>query len=316
MSEFASILIPVYNNALHLEQLADRLRTAFEGCGRRFELVFVNDGSRDDSWPILERLAAAEPRIKALHLSRNFGQHAAISAALDHASGDVFILMDADLQDSPEVAPKLLDTLDDGGHDIVYTLKIGDQDGWLKRATSRAFHSFVGRSTRTDAAVDIGTFRAFNRKVAHALAQYRERAIVYGPLMHTLGFNVAFLPVDRQTRVGSRSSYTFTKRAALAFQSIASYSTLPQKALLGTGSTISAATLLYMLVVVGQRLFGGGALAEGFTLLAVLLLFFIGIVMFSLGILGWYLFLIYSEVLSRPRYHVQDARNLPGTTDE
>lgn len=316
MQGLASILIPVYNNAPYLVELADRLRAAFDGLGRPVEILFVNDGSRDNSWEVLSALAAADPRVKALQLSRNYGQHAAISAALDHASGDVYVLMDADLQDQPEVAPRLLESLENGGHDIVYTLKVGGNDGWLKRLTSRAFHGFVGKSTSTDTAANIGTFRAFNRKVAAALAQYRERAIVYGPLMHTLGYDVAFVPVDRNERVGSRSSYSFRKRAALAFQSIVSYSTLPQKALLWSGGVISGATLLYMAIVVIQHVLGMGSLAGGLTLLTVLLLFFIGIVMFSLGILGWYLFLIYREVLFRPRYHVQKTFNLPGAGND
>lgn len=314
MTGLASILIPVYNNAPYLGELVDRLRKALDGRqDRAFEVVFVNDGSRDESWEVISRLAATDARIRALQLSRNFGQHAAISAALEHAAGDVFVLMDADLQDRPEMVPALLDKLDAGNHDIVYTLKVGGNEGWLKRSTSRAFHSFVGKSTSTDTAANIGTFRAFNRKIATALLQYNERAIVYGPLMHTLGYDVAFLPVDRDDRVGSRSSYSFRKRAALAFQSIASYSTLPQRVLLWAGSIICTATLVYLTVVVAQRLLGLEYLAEGLTLLTALLLFFFGVVMFSLGILGWYLFLIYREVLSRPRYHVQQTCNFPDT---
>jgi dolichol-phosphate mannosyltransferase len=312
MSDLVSILVPVYDNAPYLVELVDRIRRALDGRrGYAFEIVFANDGSRDDSWGVIQGLAAADRRIKALRLSRNFGQHAAISAALEHASGDLYVLMDADLQDRPEMIPALLDKMREGGHDIVYTLKMGGGEGWVKRSTSRAFHSFVGKSTKTDTVANIGTFRAFNHKVAGALLQYRERAIVYGPLMHTLGYDTAFLPVDRDERMGSRSSYSFRKRMALAFQSIVSYSTLPQRALLWTGGAISTATFAYLAVVVAQRLLGFEYLAEGLTLLTALLLFFIGVVMFSLGILGWYLFLIYSEVLSRPRYHVQQACNLP-----
>lgn len=315
MPELVSILIPVYNNAPYLAELVDRIRGALDGRRHAFEIVFANDGSRDESWEVIRGLAAADTRVKALQLSRNFGQHAAISAALEHASGDLYVLMDADLQDRPEVIPVLLDKLEAGSHDIVYTLKVGGNEGWLKRSTSHAFHSFVGKSTRTDAVANIGTFRAFNRKIAAALLQYRERAIVYGPLMHTLGYDVAFLPVDRDDRIGSRSSYSFRKRTALAFQSIVSYSTLPQSALLWTGGIICTATFAYLAIVVVQRLLGFEYLAEGLTLLTALLLFFIGVVMFSLGILGWYLFLIYREVLSRPRYHVQQACNFPDSKD-
>lgn len=315
MGKLVSILIPVYNNGPYLAQLVERLRVALDRHPNVvvFEVVFADDGSRDHSWQVICELAAADHRIKALQLSRNFGQHAAISAALEHASGQVFVLMDADLQDRPERVPALVDKLEYGQHDIVYTLKIGGNEGWMKRFTSHAFHSFVGRSTKSNAVANIGTFRAFNHKVAAALLQYRERAIVYGPLMHTLGYDVAFLPVEREDRVGSMSSYSFRKRAALAFQSIVSYSTLPQSVLLWTGGAICVVTFAYLAIVVVQRLMGFDYLAEGLTLLTALLLFFIGVVMFSLGILGWYLFLIYREVLFRPRYHVQETCNLSVT---
>lgn len=309
MSNLVSILVPVYNNALHLRELVDRTCRALDQADLPFEFVLVNDGSQDESWQIIAALANADPRIKALCLSRNFGQHAAISAALEHATGDRYVLMDADLQDRPEMMPTLLAKLDSGGHDIVYTLKIGGDESWLKRLTSRAFHALVGRSTRTDTAANIGTYRVFNRKVAAALMRYRERAIVYGPLMHTLGYDTAFVAVQRCERTGSRSSYSFRKRMALAFQSLVSYSTLPQRILLWLGGSICFASVAYLAVVVLQWLLGFSALAQGLTLLTTLLLFFIGVVTFTLGVLAWYLLLIYREVLDRPRYHVQQLLN-------
>lgn len=286
------------------------MRVALEGAGINYELLLVDDGSRDGSWQLIAELGVEDSNVKGIRLSRNFGQHAAISAALEAARGERFVLMDADLQDRPELIPRLLDRLVPGGPDIVYTLKVGDPEGLLKRLTSFAFHSFVGSSTKSHAAGNIGTFRAFNRKIAEALASYRERGVVYGPLMHTMGFEVAFEEVPRDPRVGSRSSYSFTRRISLAFQSAVSYSTLPQKALLWMGGLICAASIGYLLVIVVQHIFGGASLPEGLTLLLALVLFMIGAVMMGLGILASYLFLIYREILDRPRYHVQAAVNM------
>jgi dolichol-phosphate mannosyltransferase len=305
-----SLLIPVYNNALYLRELISRTASVLESAGIAFEMVMVDDGSRDESWDILAEAAGQDRRVKAIRLSRNFGQHAAISAALEHASGSRFVLMDADLQDRPELVPELLRKLDEGAHDIVYTVKVGGDDGVFKRLTSLAFHGMVSDVTGSDHVADVGTFRVFNSNVANALRDYRERGVVYGPLMHTIGYDVAYVQVQRDRRIGSRSSYSFAKRMALAFQSIVSYSTLPQRLLLWTGMAVCAASMLYLLAVVIQHLMGKPGLAQGLTLLIVLMLFLIGLIMLSLGILASYLFLIYREILDRPRYHVRRAINL------
>ncbi len=310
MPDLVSLLIPVYNNAPYLRELVSRTTTTLESAGIAFEIVVVDDGSRDESWEILAASAELDSRVKAMRLSRNFGQHAAISAALEHASGNRYVLMDADLQDRPELIPDLLRKLESGAHDIVYTIKVGGDEGMLKRLTSHAFHGMVSNATGSNHVANLGTFRAFNDKVAKALRDYRERGVVYGPLMHTIGFDVAFVQVQRDPRVGSSSSYSFAKRMALAFQSIVSYTTLPQRLLLWTGGAICAASMFYLLAVVIQYLMGRPGLAQGLTLLIVLMLFLIGLIVLSLGILASYMFLIYRETLDRPRYHLQRAINL------
>jgi len=308
--DLVSVLVPVYNNATHLRELYSRIRSALADQGIEFEVLLVNDGSSDDSWNIIAEIATADARVKALALSRNFGQHAAISAALEHASGKRFVLMDADLQDRPEVIPQLLDRLASADVDIVYTRKQGGDEGWVRSITSLAFHKFVDRATRSKTAPNVGTFRVFNRDVAEALLRYRERAIVYGPLMHTMGFRTDYVDVARDPRTETRSSYSFGKRVALAFQSIVSYSTLPQRILLWFGGAVSVLSMGYLLIILMQYLVVGGGLPQGLTLIAVLLLFLIGVLMAALGVIASYLFLIYRETLDRPRYHVQRALNV------
>lgn len=310
MALTVSVLVPVYNNSEHLEELYVRTTTTLTRANIDFELILVNDGSRDGSWDIIRRLAGSDQRVKALCLSRNFGQHAAISAALEHASGDNIVLMDADLQDRPELIPELLEQLSGNENDIVYTLKYGGEESPFKRMTSRAFHSFVGTTTNSRTTANIGTFRAFNRGVANALLGYRERAVVYGPLMHTMGYRTSFVPVPRDPRFGSRSSYTFAKRLALAFQSIVSYSTLPQKAFLWMGGIVCAASMLYLGAVIVQYSIGTEGLAQGLTLLVVLVLLLMGMMMIGMGVLAAYMFLIFRETLDRPRYHVQESVNV------
>lgn len=309
-ADLLSILVPVYNNAAHLRELYERIRKTLTDRQIEFELLLVNDGSADDSWSVIAEIAGRDARVKALALSRNFGQHAAISAALEHAVGTRFILMDADLQDRPEVIPELIDKLVSTDSDIIYTRKQGGEEGWVRSATSLAFHKFVDRATKSKTAPNVGTFRAFNRDVAEALLAYRERAIVYGPLMHTMGFRVAYVEVVRDARTENKSSYSFGKRMALAFQSIVSYSTLPQRILMWFGGIVSVLSMGYLFVIALQYVFGGAGLPQGLTLIAVLLLFLIGVLMAALGVVASYLFLIYRETLDRPRYHVQRALNV------
>jgi dolichol-phosphate mannosyltransferase len=310
MTELVSILVPVFNNAFHLRELYERIRATMEASGLSFELLLVDDGSTDDSWAVISGCARSDPRVKGLLLSRNFGQHAAISAALENATGDRFILMDADLQDRPEAIPDLLGRLGPERAEIVYTRKQGGGESWLVTLTSLAFHKLVDRSTQSRTVPSVGTYRAFSRAVADELLRYRERAIVYGPLMHTMGFPSDCVDMPRDDRTGSPSSYSFRKRLALALQSLVSYSTLPQKALLWTGSTVCLLSLGYMAVIVIQYLFTGAELPPGLTLIAVLLLLLTGMVMAALGVIASYLFLIHRETLDRPRYHVQRSINL------
>lgn len=304
-----SIVVPVYNNVAHLALLHARVVDAMTGIDLQWELILVDDGSEDGSWDSIRLLGRQDHRVLGLRLSRNFGQHAAISAGFELASGDACILMDADLQDRPEMIPLLIDTLKAGDYDIVYTIKQNETEGLSRRLTSRAFHSVIGFSTGMPQQRSIGTYRIFHRKVLDALLQYTERAIVYGPLMHTMGFNCGFLEIPRDERQGSGSSYSFRRRLALAYQSVMSYSTLPQKAMLWLGSTVCAASILYLVVIIAQYFLVGRDLPPGLTMLTVLLLFSTGSLMLGMGVLASYLFLIFRETLARPRYHLRSVIN-------
>src|SRR6185312_1996472 len=193
-----SVLVPVYNNEQTLEPLCARIAAAL--AGQEYEVLLVNDGSRDGSWDVLSRLAAANPRLKAIGLSRNFGQHPAIAAALDHASGDVIVLMDADLEDPPESIPALVSALSERRCDIVYTVKEGVDDTG-RDVTSAFYHYVFSRIVGVDVPHRLGTFRAFTRKVALALRSFPERHVLYGPLMFFVGFRYAIVPVTRSRRV-------------------------------------------------------------------------------------------------------------------
>ncbi|HVZ22477.1 MAG TPA: glycosyltransferase family 2 protein [Vicinamibacterales bacterium] len=301
-----SVLIPVYNNERTLEELCARLAASLHA--EEYEVLLVNDGSRDRSWSLLSKLAALNPRVKVIGLSRNFGQHPAIAAALDRASGDVLVLMDADLEDQPENVLQLVSALESNGCDIVYTVKEGADDS-PRDLTSTFYHHVFSRITGVSVPHRLGTFRAFTRKVLLALREFPERHVLYGPLMFYVGFRYVIVTVSRGTRVG-RSSYSFGKRLRLALNSLVTYTDLPPKAFAAVGLGMVALTSVYAMVVLAQYFVVGQRLPRGLTIIVLLLSGMTGMLMVAIGTLGVYIFRIFQEVLARPRYLVDETLNL------
>jgi polyisoprenyl-phosphate glycosyltransferase len=301
-----SILVPVYNNAGTLRELAARIAAALPRMD--YEVVFVNDGSLDGSAEILQGLARDNERHKVILLSRNFGQHPAISAALEHARGDSFVLMDADLQDRPEDIPALLAPLA-GGHEVVYSTMRGSGRR-PQRLTSALFHYVFSRIVGVEVPPDIGTFRAFSARVRDALLQFPERRVLYGPLMFYIGFRSTFVEVEHVQRAGQASSYTFGKRLALALNALLSYTDLPHRILVYLGVLLVLGSVFYGLITIIGYLWLGLALPQGLNLIVLLLVLVLGSLMASVGILGAYLFRVYEEVLRRPRYLVAGRINV------
>lgn len=305
-----SLLIPVYNNERTLQALADRIVRSLEG--QAFEAILVNDGSRDGSLEVLKGLAARDQRFKVISFSRNFGQHPAIAAALDFASGDVLVLMDADLEDQPEHIPGLVTALSTGV-DVVYTTK-GEAGVSARSMTSDLYHKAFSTSVGVTLPRQLGTFRVFTRKVRDALRQFPERHVLYGPLMFYVGFKHAIVPVERGARVGP-SSYSFAQRMRLAINSLVTYSDLPPKLFAAIGSAMVLSSFAYSGLVLAQYLFVGRRLPQGLTVLVLLLTGLGGMIMFAIGVLGVYIFRIFQEVLARPRYLVDETVNLGSSID-
>ncbi len=305
-----SVVIPVYRAEAYVEELGKRLVASLGTMTEDFEIILVEDGSRDRSWRLIQELAKTDSRVKGIRFSRNFGQHPAIAAGFRESRGDLIVLMDCDLQDRPEDIPKLVETQRQTGADIVYTIKEGETGSWHVNLTSRLYHYVFSKVAGLSVPENIGTFRLCTRNFLNAVLEYPERNILFGPLMFYVGFESAIIEVRHEKRSVGKSTYTFRKRLALAVNSLVSYTDLPMRALLWFGSVTTGLSLLYGIVIILGYFVFGRALAAGITLIVLLLLTSTGIIMASLGIIGSYVFRVYQEVLRRPRYNVSQTINL------
>jgi glycosyltransferase involved in cell wall biosynthesis len=305
-----SLVIPVFNNADSLRELSKRLIDTLKKCSHDYEILYINDSSQDNSLEILKDLAAKIFAIKIVNLSRNFGQHPAICAGFEHVTGDVVILMDADLQDRPEDIMDILQKLHSENVDIVYTIKKSLEKRQGLKVTSIIYHYVFAKLIKTNVPLNIGTFRVFNRKFLEAILQFKEVNVLYGPLMFYVGFKSSFIELPYLERIHGKSSYTFRKRLQLAVSSLISYTDLPHRFSTAFGLILLFSSLMYGLLVFLNYFFFGRTLPSGTTIIILLLCLALGSLMMSLGIIGTYVFRSYQEVLQRPRYLIQDKINL------
>jgi polyisoprenyl-phosphate glycosyltransferase len=308
-----SIVAPVFNEEALIEEFCRRCVAALEPLGQPFELVLVNDGSRDRSPQLLRALHERDPRVKVLSFSRNFGHQLAITAGTDYAQGDAVVVIDSDLQDPPEVIPELIARWREG-YEVVYAVR-EEREGetWFKTATASFFYRLIAQITSVELPVDAGDFRLMDRKVVDALARIREHHRFMRGLSVWVGFKSIGHPYKRHARKAGNTKYPLRKMLKFALDGITSFSYLPLQLATYMGFITAALSLLFILVVVVMRLAVPGADAafygQASTLAAVL---FIGAVqLISIGIIGEYVGRIYDEVKGRPLYIVAEALGYP-----
>ncbi len=302
-----SVILPVFNNALTLRQLVEGLHFFCGKITSDFELIFVDDGSTDDSLRVLQGLVKDYPEMTIVALTRNFGQHSAISAGFDWARGEILVLMDADLQESPGVIPELVRCLSETGSEIVFTTRKTVTGEARQRHTSAAYFWVFEKFAKTQVPRSVGTQRAFTKKVLMDLQRYGEANPLYGPLMHYMGHQYHVIEVPHADRPSGKSGYTLAKRLSIAANSLISFSSFPHKVALGFGVLVSLGSLLYATVVVLQVIFFSTSLPGGTTLIVTLIAFLGGTLSAMIGMIGIYVFRVYQEVLQRPRYLVRQV---------
>jgi len=300
-----SVVVPVYNEEATLDALVARLEQALEGASIDYEVIFVNDGSRDHTADMLRRHHTRNPRLKCIMLSRNFGHQVAVTCGLDHAQGDAVIVMDGDLQDPPEVLPGLIARWRDG-FDVVFAVRRRRKEGWIKVLAYKAFYWVLHRVSYLDIPLDSGDFSLMDRRVVDLLAAMPERNRFVRGLRTWVGLRQTGFEYERDARYAGESKYSFTKLLRLAFDGLVSYSFAPLRLVSNLGMLVSLSALLYMVYLMAARLFGDMTI-QGWTSTVVIVLFLGGIQLLSLGIIGEYIGRIFDEVKQRPQYVIGDS---------
>jgi dolichol-phosphate mannosyltransferase len=302
-----SVVVPLYNEAGALRALYDGVIAALEPCGGQMELVFVNDGSTDASAGILDRLAAKDPRVHVLHLSRNFGHQSALQAGLAAAHGDAVIVMDADLQDDPTALPGFV-RLWREGYDVVYAVRVNRKEGLIKRAMFYAFYRLLNAVSSTPVPNDAGNFGLIDRRVLDNLLDLPEYDRFFPGLRRWVGFHQVGLPVERAARHDARPRVSLAGLFRLAKTALFSFSSVPLAMFYGISAVSLAVCMFFATFALYHKLVTGLAI-PGWTSIVVVAAFFGALNALGIGILGEYVVRVYDQVRGRPKYIIARRTN-------
>lgn len=300
-----SVVVPVYRAEHILDELYRRLKVALESISSDFEILLVEDCGGDNSWQVIERLAAADSRVRGIQFSRNFGQHYGITAGMDHCHGEWVVVMDCDLQDRPEEIPRLYAKAMEG-YDIVLARRGERRDPLLKRTTSWLFYKLFSYLADIEYDGQTGNFRIMSRKVTENFCRMREQLRFFGGLVQWLGFPTASIEVEHAERFAGSSTYTFSKLWKLAAETIIAYSDKPLRLAVRFGFMMALFAFCYGMYILSHALFYGSSI-PGWNSLIVSLYFIGGIIISILGIIGIYLGKTFDESKRRPLYIVRRA---------
>lgn len=299
-----SVVIPCYNEAVNLLTLHHRLLPVLESVGDTWEVIFVDDGSRDNTFSEIRKLHDTDLRIKGLSLSRNFGHQVALAAGLHHAKGEMVVTMDGDLQHPPEVIPEMVQRCRQG-FDIINTKRLETQGaGLFKRKTSGLFYKLMNRMSDVELVAGAADFRLMSRAAVDAYCSFSERDRFNRGLVAWMGFNQDVIEYKAEERYAGETKYTLPRMMRFAIDGITAFSSRPLRIAAYTGITVSAAGLLYALYAVIRHF--TGATIQGWTSLLITVLILGGVQLISLGVIGEYISRIFHEAKSRPIYFIKE----------
>lgn len=300
-----SVVTPVYGCSKSLDGLYKRLKNTLETIAEDFEIIMVNDASPDNAWESIKELAQKDTRVKGINLSRNFGQHRAITAGLDYAQGDWIVVMDCDLQDQPEEIIKLYNKASEG-YDIVFGRRVERKDGFFKKLGSKVFYKIYDYFTESKIDNTIANFSIISRKVLNSLNKLREQNRMYPLFINWIGFKRTEINIEHASREDGKSAYTFSKLINLAIDSIVSQSNKPLRLSIKLGFLVSFMSLIYSFWLI-VRYLTFSIPVEGWTSVMVSIYFIGGLLFSNMGILGLYIGKVFDEIKNRPLYLIQET---------
>lgn len=302
MKKLISYVFPIYNESGNIDLLYETINKLLKPVSTYdFEIIFINDGSRDDSLEKLIAIQQKDDRIKVINFARNFGHQLAVTAGLDHASGDAVIIMDSDMQDPPQVSLELIKKWEEG-YEVVYAQRRTRKDTFFKKLTAKWFYITLQKLADIDIPRNTGDFRLLDRKVVDALGQCREHNRFLRGMVSFLGFNQTAVLFDRDERHAGETNYPLKKMLKLASDGIIGFSSVPLKLIGKVGYFISVISFLGILYAIGMKIFQPDVTVHGWTMMIIAILFIGGVQMIMLGVLGSYIGRIYTEVQNRPLY--------------
>ncbi|MCY8621747.1 glycosyltransferase family 2 protein [Bacillus spizizenii] len=301
-----SVVVPVYNEELVIHETYQRLKEVMDQTKENYELLFVNDGSKDHSIEILREHSLLDPRVKIIDFSRNFGHQIAITAGMDYAQGNAIVVIDADLQDPPELILDMIEKWREG-YEVVYAVRTKRKgETFFKKQTAALFYRLLSSMTDIDIPIDTGDFRLMDRKVCDEMKRLKEKNPFVRGLVSWMGFKQTAVEYVRDERLAGETKYPLKKMLKLSMDGITTFSHKPLKLASYAGMLMSGAGFLYMFIVLYLKLFTDSTIT-GWSSLIVIQLLFSGIVLLILGMIGEYIGRIYDEAKDRPLYIVQKS---------
>ena len=301
-----SVVIPAYNEEEVITETYKRLTAVMQGMNEPYELVFVNDGSRDHTAEIIAGFCAVDSSVRLVNFSRNFGHMPAISAGMEYARGEAVFIIDADLQDPPEIFPKMAEKWREGYHVVYGQREKREGESWFKKVSAKLFYRFLRSMTSVDLPLDTGEFRLIDKKVNDAVNKLPEKNRYIRGLVSWVGFKQTAVLYVRQERFAGKTKYPLGKMLAFAMDAITAFSYKPLKLATTLGFLIAFFSFVYLIVVFYQRFFTDAIITGWASTMGVLLLTQ-GIVMMILGLMGEYIGRLYEEIKNRPAYIVQEV---------
>ena len=307
-----SVVIPVYNEEEVVNECYSRIKKVMDSTNEKYEIIFVNDGSKDNTRQMLKEICRVDGNVKLIDFSRNFGHQSAITAGMNYSIGQAVVVIDADLQDPPEVILRMLEKWREG-YQVVYGKRLKREgESIFKKATAKVFYRILARLTEFDIPVDAGDFRLIDRKVCDALNKMDEKNRYVRGIISWLGFNTTYVEFVREKRYAGKTKYPLRKMLKFATDAVVSFSYKPLRITSYLGMALSGVSFIYLIIALFLKLFNVIDTVQGWMSIVAISLFFNGIVLLVLGIMGEYIGRIYDEVKARPLYVVNDFVNFNG----